>query len=124
VGLILIVDDDDDMREALAILLARRGYRAAEAANGQLALARLAGGLVPSLILLDLMMPAMSGWDFIKALREDEALSRIPVVVLTGYLKMLGSGPLPGTIEVLAKPLDIPRLFEILEHHSPGQGPA
>lgn len=118
-GVVLIVDDDDDIREALAMVLARRGYGAEEAANGQLALERLAEGLQPNLILLDLMMPTMNGWEFIKAMRQDESLARIPIVVLTGHGKMVNNGPLAGTVDVLGKPIDLSRLFAILERHSP-----
>lgn len=112
--LILIVDDDEDIREALAMVLERRGYAAVAAANGRLGLDRLAEGLRPSVILLDLMMPTMNGWDFIRQISQDEALARIPVVVLTGYVKMAGDVPIPGTAAILSKPIEVPTLLAVL----------
>ena len=61
---ILIVDDDKDVRIALAELLEGEGYTVAGAHNGQEALQLMRGGLHPAVILLDLMMPVMDGWDF------------------------------------------------------------
>ena len=64
-GAVLIVDDDNDVRSALAELLEEEGFSVEGAANGREALALLRGGTVhPAVILLDLMMPGMDGWDF------------------------------------------------------------
>jgi CheY-like chemotaxis protein len=112
--LILIVDDDEDIREALAMVLEKRGYEAVTAGNGRLGLDRLAAGLRPSVILLDLMMPIMNGWDFLRHVTQDEDLARIPVVVLTGYVKMAGDGPIPGTVGLLSKPIEVPALLRLL----------
>ena len=112
--LILIVDDDEDIREALAMILEKRGYEAIAAANGRLGLDRLAEGVRPAVILLDLMMPTMNGWDFIRHISQDEALARIPVVVLTGYSKMAGDVPIPGTAAILGKPIEVPMLLDLL----------
>ncbi len=79
---VLIVDDDPAARELLRRLLAAEGFRVIEAENGRVALDRLREG-VPGLILLDLMMPEMDGFDFIEALRREPGGASIPVVVLT-----------------------------------------
>jgi CheY-like chemotaxis protein len=80
---ILIVEDDFSIREAIAELLEGEGYSVTCASNGAEALERLAAGSVPSLIVLDLMMPVMDGWAFRSAQRSDPRLSAIPVLVVS-----------------------------------------
>jgi CheY-like chemotaxis protein len=79
---VLVVEDDDDTREMMARTLTSDGWTVRQAANGRLALESVRE-VVPDLILLDLMMPEMDGFEFIAHLRETEAWRRIPVVVLT-----------------------------------------
>lgn len=81
---VLVVDDDDDSRKALSALLEHDGYVAAEAANGAEALRLLEKGLDPDLVLTDLMMPVMSGWDLCETLKQVPGWRRIPVIVLCG----------------------------------------
>jgi signal transduction histidine kinase len=109
----LVVDDDPSMRDTLCETLHLLGYEASYSDNGQDALRRLRGGERPDVILLDLMMPAMSGWEFRVEQRKDPALATIPVVVLSAdgtpkaaaidadaYLeKPVGFDALAGTIE-------------------------
>jgi CheY-like chemotaxis protein len=83
-GAILIVDDDNDVRAALAELLEEEGFAVEGAPNGREALARLRGGKVhPAVILLDLMMPGMDGWDFRSEQMRDPKLAGVPVVVVS-----------------------------------------
>jgi CheY-like chemotaxis protein len=79
---ILVVDDDPALRELLRRLLEREGYAVQEAENGRAALARLRHA-PPGLIVLDLMMPEMDGFDFVTAVRRDEAWRTIPIIVVT-----------------------------------------
>ena len=79
---ILVVEDDPDSREVLVRMLEREGYRPATAANGREALARVAER-TPAVILLDLMMPEMNGFEFITELRSDPTKRAIPIVVVT-----------------------------------------
>jgi CheY-like chemotaxis protein len=79
---ILVVDDDDDLRSMLHRMLAREGWEVAEADNGLTALRRVAEKR-PGLILLDLMMPELDGFGFLRELRRTEEWRSIPVVVLT-----------------------------------------
>lgn len=79
---VLVVDDDAGARERLRVMLERDGWRVTDAANGREALARVAEAM-PALILLDLMMPIMDGFDFLAALRARADGCDIPVVVLT-----------------------------------------
>lgn len=83
-GAILIVDDDNDVRSALTELLEEEGFSVECAPNGQEALARLRRGNVrPAVILLDLMMPGMDGWDFRSEQMRDPKLAAVPVVVVS-----------------------------------------
>ncbi len=82
--LILVVEDHEFAREALGALLSTIGYDVIEAANGREALAVVARGARPDVILLDLMMPVMDGWEFMKRQRNDWRLCTIPTIVVTG----------------------------------------
>ena len=79
---VLVVDDDVTVRQLLRRMLEAEGYTVAEADNGRVALARL-DDVSPSLILLDLMMPEMDGFEFVSELRRDERWRAIPIVVIT-----------------------------------------
>ncbi len=79
---VLIVDDDADLRRLVRQLLERDGYKVAEAENGREALAVLPE-IAPGLILLDLMMPEMDGFEFVIELRRHEESRQIPVIVIT-----------------------------------------
>ena len=78
---VLVVDDDDDLREAITDLLLLRGYHVTKAANGHEALDCIAAGM-PDVILLDMKMPVMNGWEFARAFREAHD-SEAPIVVVT-----------------------------------------
>jgi CheY-like chemotaxis protein len=83
-GEILIVDDDSDVRSALSEMLEEEGFSVTGAPNGREALARLRSGRVhPAVILLDLMMPGMDGWDFRHEQLRDPRLATVPVVVVS-----------------------------------------
>jgi CheY-like chemotaxis protein len=79
---ILIVDDDADFREALRQVLEEEGCAVQEAADGKIALAVLRSDAPPHLILLDLRMPVMNGWDLYAALQKDRVLATIPIAIL------------------------------------------
>ena len=95
---ILVVDDDTDLRETLGELLTEGGFDARLAENGRVALEVLRSGTHhPRLILLDLMMPEMNGWQFREEQLKDEALREIPVIVMTA--KPVGLGQLLEAVE-------------------------
>lgn len=112
---ILIVEDDADLREMMAQLLTLEGFRTETVANGQDALDYLRKGDPPDLILLDLMMPIMDGWEFRRRQREDPELAAVPVVVLSA-LDQARAADLGGTA-FLKKPLDFDRLLELVRQH-------
>ena len=82
--LILVVDDYQDAREMYAEYLQFSGFRVAEAKNGNEAVEQ-AFALKPDLILMDLSLPGMDGWEATRRLKADEATRRIPIVALTGH---------------------------------------
>jgi len=81
--LLLVVDDDPDMRDAISELLEEEGYRVVRVENGRAALEFLRAGGRPSMILLDMMMPVMSGWQFRREQQRDPSIQCIPVVMIT-----------------------------------------
>jgi CheY-like chemotaxis protein len=107
-GSVLIVDDDVDGVTALRYLLESHGYRVQSAGNGREALHYLRQGARPSVVILDLAMPIMNGWQFLAAREGDEALASIPVIVVTA------SQPAPGAESemVMTKPVDLDALLD------------
>jgi PAS domain S-box-containing protein len=103
-GSVLLVDDDNDVREILQLTLANEGYDVRAASNGAEALTELTHG-VPDVVLLDMMMPVMSGAEFLAAVRADPRYRRLPVVVVTAWPAEAKS--LAGADAVLAKPVDV-----------------
>ena len=107
---VMIVEDDRDTREMLGRFLELEGFDVRTAANGQLALDALQEQARPCVILLDLMMPVMNGWQFREQQVRDPRFSRIPVVVVTA------AGPRDDIPEIkadgwLSKPVDFDRLL-------------
>lgn len=113
---ILVVDDDEDVRECLCDLLMHEGYGVASVADGGAALEHLATKPAPDVVLLDLRMPKMDGYEFLERRASDEALSMVPVVVISGTTGAHRI-PFPGTFwltAVLTKPLQPTLLFDVL----------
>jgi CheY-like chemotaxis protein len=82
---ILIVEDDDELRMALQELLELEGYQVSAASNGEEGLALLQARKPPGLILLDLMMPVLNGWEFLKIKAASDSIASIPVVILSAW---------------------------------------
>src|SRR4029079_16645543 len=116
---VLIVEDDADLREMMAQILTLEGFNPATATNGREALEYLRRGDAPQLILLDLMMPVMDGWEFQRERRRDPNLADVPVVVLSA-LDEVRAGE-AATHEFMKKPLDFERLLQIVKGYC---GPA
>jgi len=107
----MVVEDDSDLRETLVELLEDDGYQARGAVNGQAALEMLRSNAAPGLILLDLRMPVMDGWEFRRRQRGDPAFSGIPVVVMSadGALEKKTEGM--AAAAVLSKPVGLDHLL-------------
>jgi CheY-like chemotaxis protein len=111
---VLVVEDDHDLRDALCAMLEDAGYEAEGAANGREALDYLRRTGAPRLILLDLMMPVMSGWEFREEQLKDPHLSAIPVVVLSALVKADLFGASLGVARTLSKPVSLDELVHVV----------
>jgi CheY-like chemotaxis protein len=115
-GPILVVDDYDDARGALRDALEERGYAVIEAANGQEALTFLASRPDANvrLILLDLQMPVMDGWQFLKVLRSYVRLASIPVIVVSAHAHRFQAAQDPGVVGCLHAPRELDQLLRLV----------
>lgn len=111
--LVLVVDDDADVREAFEAVLNAEGYRVVTEPNGEEALRALRAGLRPCLILLDLMMPVKDGWQFRAEQRADPELADIPTVVVSARR---GATEIARSLSMTAleKPPDFDALSQLL----------
>jgi len=109
---ILVVDDDVDLRETLQLLLAESGHRVEAVSNGRAALEVLAGPTKPDVMLLDLMMPEMNGWELLAKIEQDPAMASVPVIIMTA--RPATEPGLPHARKVLFKPFEFSELFSTL----------
>lgn len=117
---VLVVDDDRDIRDSLIEVLEDHGYQAAGAANGLEALAVLGTGpALPCLILLDLMMPVMDGQEFRERQLENPLWAQIPVVAISAYSDAVARARALD-LECLRKPLAMRPLIETVRRHCAG----
>jgi CheY-like chemotaxis protein len=110
---ILIVDDDDAIREALEDVLSDEGYHVVGMSDGQQALTYLQAQARPSAMLVDLWMPVMDGWKFLDAVLDDPRFSRIPLIVLTAARDQRAREL--RVSEVLTKPVQLQQVLATLE---------
>jgi CheY-like chemotaxis protein len=126
--LILVVDDDEIMRDAMVAVLESAGYAVIGERTATEALAHLQSGAVkPSLILLDLKMPGMSGVEFRATQLQDEALKAIPVVFVSAFpntVDVLQSGGRLHAAGVLRKPVDARKLLAMVRRLCPPREPS
>jgi len=117
---VLVVDDDPSLLEVTSFVIESEGMAVETAKNGEEALALLRADRLPKLVLLDLMMPVMNGWEFLEVVGKDPLLKAIPVVVLTA-----ASRPeIPGVAGILCKPMDLKALLRVVEQYVRGDNDA
>jgi chemosensory pili system protein ChpA (sensor histidine kinase/response regulator) len=109
-----VVEDDEDIRESLELILARHGYAVLGARDGVDALQQIRTHGRPGLILLDLRMPRMNGEELAAVLREDAALAPTPIVVLSGDANAREVERAIGARGLLAKPVDLHALLAMV----------
>jgi CheY-like chemotaxis protein len=119
---VLIVEDDADLREMMAQLLTLEGYETATVANGREALEYLHNAVAPNVILLDLMMPVMDGWQFRREQARHAALADIPVIIVSAAgrdrIQQIDADA------YLLKPVDLDELLaRVTQYCSPGPLP-
>ncbi|HEX3597672.1 MAG TPA: response regulator [Polyangiaceae bacterium] len=109
---VLIVDDDDDIRETLKELCEDEGYDVATAANGLQAMEALGGAILPCVVILDLIMPFMTGNEVFAQMQQDQRLAKVPVIVSTSDPSRAPSGVL-----IMKKPIDLDRLLGAIRRY-------
>lgn len=119
-GYVLLVEDNEDIREMMSLALQLAGARVVCASNGLEALSILKDRRPPDIILLDLMMPVMNGWEFSAELKRDERLQGIPIVVISAMGEPGAASLRPA--EFIAKPVDIDRLIDVVAEHTSRAG--
>ncbi|MEK6374179.1 MAG: response regulator [Acidobacteriota bacterium] len=116
---VLVIDDDLPLRGMLAAALRKHGFQvllAGDGAEGQRALTIHH----PDVVLLDLAMPNVNGWDFLQRLRETGHLGRTPIIVVSAHLRHDPQAVLQmGVSAILPKPFNLPDLINLIEHLSP-----
>jgi DNA-binding response OmpR family regulator len=116
---ILVIDDDLPLRGMLAAALGQAGFQVLLAGDGDeghraLTIHR------PNVILLDLAMPGVNGWDFLQRLRETGYLGTVPIIVMSAHLHVEPQAILQlGASAILPKPFNLPDLIDLIEHLSP-----
>jgi len=116
---ILVVDDDDDIREVMQELLVGEGFQVDVARDGMDALGKLEVEASPPLILLDMMMPRMDGEAFLKALRAKPALAKASVVVISGNGAAREKADNLQAAGCLVKPFELDELLEVVRRIVP-----
>jgi CheY-like chemotaxis protein len=112
---VLIVEDDPDLSEMIEQLLLLEGYQARRVGNGLEALEYLSQGNTADVILLDLMMPIMDGWEFRRRQQANPTISHVPVIVLSALEPTRRTEV--SAVAFLRKPLDFDRLLELIRQH-------
>lgn len=119
-GKILVVEDNDDVREMMAVTLELEGHQVRTATNGRDALEQLRRGDKPCVILLDLMMPVMNGWEFRRELERDPALADVPVIVISAATGELVRNTRADAF--IPKPIDMDQLLDVVCDLCDGKG--
>lgn len=110
---VLVIEDEEDLREMMRDALELNGYSVATAQDGGEALAELSRIEHLCLVILDLLMPGMNGWDFFATMRKRPELASIPVVVHSSA----ATGAPAGVTRVLQKPLELNRLLSVVHEY-------
>ena len=113
---VLVIDDDLPIRGMLAAALRQHGYQvllAGDGAEGQRALTIHH----PDIVLLDLAMPDVNGWDFLQRLQETGHLGKVPIIVVSAHVRVEPQALLQmGVAAILPKPFNLPDLLQLIEH--------
>jgi len=116
---ILVIDDDMPLRGMLAAALRQHGFQVLLAGDGEEG-QRALKIHHPNVILLDLAMPKVNGWDFLQRLQETGHLGRVPIIVVSAHLHVDPQAVLQmGVSAILPKPFNLPELIDLIEHLSP-----
>jgi CheY-like chemotaxis protein len=112
--MIVIIEDDPDIRDTLCLALEFEGYTVLSASNGKEGIDLLARCKAPCLILLDLMMPVMNGWDFLNERRDNETLAPVPVIVVSAFATDQSDRSVQAYLE---KPVELETLLQMVSQY-------
>jgi CheY-like chemotaxis protein len=118
VGAVLIVDDEPDVRLVARVILEAAGHDVEEASSGEEALDALGAGALPDVLLLDVRMPGIDGWEVLRRVRDaDGTLRDLPVVIFTADISLAEQAPVPLAERefFLGKPFDPDDLVDLVE---------
>ena len=121
---VLIVDDDDDIREALAMILNDEGFLTEVASDGVMALEHLESHEAPHLILLDLMMPRLDGEKVLERIKQDPRFAKVPVVVLSGDILARERVDQLRADDFVLKPVELEHLLAVVQRYASRQSAA
>lgn len=113
-GPILVLEDEPDARDAIIELLQVEGYWAVGAANGAEALTLLQGGLTPAIMLVDLTMPVMDGWDFCASVGADPRWANIPIAIVTASANLEDLPERRQDAGLFVKPINVAKLLDVV----------
>ena len=116
-GAILVVEDDNAIRETLQAILQDEGYRVAVAANGREALEHLESAGPPALCIVDLVMPVMNGWELCAELARRPHLAPVPVLLVSATSHWQAPPTGLKTVHVMHKPIDFDRLLRYVQQY-------
>jgi CheY-like chemotaxis protein len=120
---VMVIDDCPATRELMNVILSVEGYTITGAANGQEALRRLEAGPLPDLILLDMTMPVMTGWEFLRRRKADPRLAGIPILIFSAIGDGVEDLEALGVVGSLTKPIHedtlIDRIIQAVRTHCP-----
>lgn len=111
---ILVIEDNKEIQDSLKMALEVEGYKVFTADNGKEGMEILGKIPTPCMILLDLMMPIMNGWEFVDVISKDIMLSTIPIVVVSAFGDKKGT---PKTDGYIQKPIDLDALLNTVSKH-------
>jgi CheY-like chemotaxis protein len=114
---ILVVDDQTDSSDAVGLALEHEGVHVRVAHDGEEALGMLQRGFRPCVVVVDLMMPKMDGWEFRQRQLSNPEFAGIPVLIMSGYPNADKAAGTLGVRTVLKKPLSVPRLLALVNRH-------
>jgi CheY-like chemotaxis protein len=114
---ILVVDDDNAIRETLRAILEEEGYLVTAAVNGKEALDRLEGTAPPALCIVDLVMPVLNGWELCAQMARRPQLARVPVLLVSASSTLEGAPLGLETVHVMHKPISFDKLLAHVERY-------
>jgi CheY-like chemotaxis protein len=111
---ILVVEDDEDIRQTLELVLSTEGHQVQTAVDGADALEQMRGGIHPELIIVDMMMPRLDGEGMVREVRGDARFAKIPIVIISGHQNAREKAAELG-VGLLVKPIEIDQLAETVQ---------